>query len=606
MSLTPRVRQEAGAAVAASGCARPTAGRRGLTPGPRWLAAGFTMAGAGLLPWMLYLAVSLPASPRAMHWPAAWVGLDAMEAVGLLATGLLMLRGDVRFCLTALPTAGVLVSDAWFDCTTAPPGAGQLTSVVMAAVAELPAAAVCAAIGVAGLRRLLAPGRAGADGLPLRAANRRGNEAATSAGRLWAVRVLVLGSGGREHALARSLASDPAVTQLHAAPGNPGIGELAELHPVAASDPAEVADLAAKLGPDLVVVGPEAPLVAGVADAVRATGISCFGPSRDAAMIEGSKSFAKDVMFAAGVPTAGARTCRSAAEVAAALDEFGAPYVVKADGLAAGKGVIVTQDRAAAAEHARASGTVVIEEFLDGPEVSVFALADGSTAMSLLPAQDYKRAQDGDQGPNTGGMGAYAPLAWAPPGLAEETIETVVAPALAELRRRGTPFSGLLYTGLCLTARGLRVIEFNARFGDPEAQVILDRLATPLGGLLRAAADGDLATAPALDWRSGAAVTVVIAAEGYPEAPARGDQIEGVAEAGRVPGTYVLHAGTTTGDDGTLIASGGRVLNVVGTGPDLALARSAAYQGAAAIRMRGGWYRSDIAANPSGGTTAHP
>ncbi len=416
------------------------------------------------------------------------------------------------------------------------------------------------------------------------------------------MRVLVIGSGGREHALARSLASDTEVAQLHAAPGNPGIGALAELHAVNATDPAAVAALATRLAADLVVVGPEAPLVAGVADAVRAAGISCFGPSQDAAMIEGSKSFAKDVMTAAGVPTASARTCKSGADVAAALDEFGPPYVVKADGLAAGKGVVVTSDKDAAVRHALACGTVVIEEFLDGPEVSVFALADGAAAVALLPAQDYKRAYDDDQGPNTGGMGAYAPLPWAPPDLAEETIATIVAPALAELRRRGTPFSGLLYTGLCLTPGGLRVVEFNARFGDPEAQVVLDRLATPIGGLLLAAAEGGLAAAPAPQWTAGAAVTVVIAAEGYPVAPVSGDLIEGIEAAEGVRGAHVIQAGTATGSEGQLIAAGGRVLNVVGTGTDIGQARSVAYQAAAEITMRGGWYRHDIAESPAAGT----
>jgi phosphoribosylamine--glycine ligase len=322
------------------------------------------------------------------------------------------------------------------------------------------------------------------------------------------VRVLVIGSGAREHALARSLAGDPEVAELHAAPGNPGIGELAALHAITATDPAAVAALAARLQADLVVVGPEAPLVAGVADAVRAAGLRCFGPSRAAAMIEGSKSFAKDVMIAAGVPTARARTCHGAADAEAALDEFGPPYVVKADGLAAGKGVLVTTDRAAAIRHAGECGIVVIEEFLDGPEVSVFALADGRTAVGLMPAQDFKRAYDGDE--------AYAPLPWAPAGLAAETLATVVRPAIAELARRGTPFSGLLYTGLCLTSRGLRVVEFNARFGDPETQVVLDRLGTPLGGLLAATAAGDLAAAGEPQWRPGAAVAGVIAAEGYP------------------------------------------------------------------------------------------
>jgi phosphoribosylamine---glycine ligase len=408
------------------------------------------------------------------------------------------------------------------------------------------------------------------------------------------MRVLLLGSGGREHALARCLSRDSGVTELHAAPGNPGIGAIAELHDAAPADPVAVTALAARLGIDLVVIGPEAPLVAGVADALRAAGLSCFGPDRGAAMIEGSKSFAKQVMIAAGVPTAAAVTCRSAPEAAAALDTFGPPYVVKADGLAAGKGVVVTADRAEAIRHAQDCGVVVIEEFLDGPEVSVFALADGVTAVPLLPAQDYKRAHDGDAGPNTGGMGAYAPLPWAPAGLADETLATVVLPALAELRRLGHPYSGLLYAGLCLTSRGLRVIEFNARFGDPETQVVLDRLGTPLGSLLAACARGDLAAAPALDWLPGAAVTVVIAAEGYPANPVRGDRIDGIEAAGHVPGSYVLHAGTAT-DGPTLIASGGRVLNVIGSGPDLAAARGSAYQAAARIGLRGGWYRSDIA-----------
>ncbi len=418
------------------------------------------------------------------------------------------------------------------------------------------------------------------------------------------MRVLVVGSGGREHALVRSLASDGDVAELHAAPGNPGIGELAELHPVDPTDPGQVTGLATTTGSDLVLIGPEAPLVAGVADAVRAAGIRCFGPGKDAAMIEGSKSFAKQVMTAAGVPTAAARTCRTETEVSAALDAFGPPYVVKADGLAAGKGVVVTTDRREAVQHARATGTVVVEEFLDGPEVSVFALAAGTGAVPLLPAQDYKRAHDGDAGPNTGGMGAYAPLPWAPPDLAEETLATVIEPALAELSRRGTPYSGLLYAGLCLTAKGIRVVEFNARFGDPETQVVIDRLSTPLSGLLAAVADGDLAAAPPARWLPGAAVTVVIAAEGYPGSPVRGDGIDGIAEAGRVPGAYVLHAGTATNGSGQTVSAGGRVLNVVGTGEDQALARDAAYRAAALIRMRGGWYRSDIAARPAPGTRA--
>jgi phosphoribosylamine---glycine ligase len=409
------------------------------------------------------------------------------------------------------------------------------------------------------------------------------------------VRVLLLGSGGREHALARALAADADVTDLHAAPGNPGIGTIAELHQVTLTDPAAVTGLAKHLAADLIVVGPEAPLIAGAGDALRAAGLSCFGPDRAAAMIEGSKSAAKQVMTAAGIPTAASRTCRTADEVSAALDEFGPPYVVKADGLAAGKGVVVTTDRPAAAAHAAASGHVVIEEFLDGPEVSVFALADGANAVPLLPAQDFKRAGDGDTGPNTGGMGAYAPLPWAPPDLAERTMAEVIGPAVRELARRGTPYRGLLYAGLALTRDGLKVIEFNARFGDPETQVVLDRLASPLAGLLKAAADGGLAGAGEPRWSAGAAVTVVIAAQGYPGQPVTGDRIDKIEEAEHPAAAYVLQAGTAR-RDGTLVSSGGRVLNVVGTGPDVAAARAAAYSAAARITMRGGWYRSDIAA----------
>jgi len=286
----------------------------------------------------------------------------------------------------------------------------------------------------------------------------------------------------------------------------------------------------------------------------------------------------------------------TSAEVDAALDRFGPPYVVKADGLAGGKGVVVTGDLAIARAHARDCGTVVIEEFLDGPEVSLFALADGVTAVPLLAAQDFKRAQDGDRGPNTGGMGAYAPLPWAPPGLAEEVLGTVIQPAIDDLRRRGTPYRGLLYAGLSLTGAGLRVVEFNARFGDPETQVVLDRLVTPIAGLLAAAAAGSLAGAGPLTWAPGAAVTVVVAAEGYPGRPASGDRIEGTDEAERIPGAYVLHAGTAVDRAGRLVSSGGRVLNIVGTGPDLDSARATAYQAAGRIEMRGAWYRGDIAA----------
>jgi phosphoribosylamine---glycine ligase len=578
----------------------PARGRLMLS---RLVALGLAAGGAGMLPWLVYLAVSLPPSAVAWHWPAAWVGLDAMEAAGLTCTGVLMLRRDARYCLTATATAMLLITDAWFDVTTASPGAAELESLLMAALAEVPTAALCAWLARRGLRTL-AGGQPSRGRRPARAAEsaEAGRVVADTAGRLGAVRVLVIGSGGREHALALALSRDPAVTQLHAAPGNPGIAQLAELHSVAPADPVQVIALARQIASDLIVIGPEAPLVAGVAEALRAAGFRCFGPDQRPAMIEGSKSFAKQVMTAAGVPTASARTCTGMAEVQAALDAFGPPYVVKADGLAAGKGVVVTTDRGEALEHAAACGTVVIEEFLDGPEVSVFAIADGSTAVTLLPAQDYKRAFDGNAGPNTGGMGAYAPLAWAPAGLAEETLAAVVQPTLAELARRGTPYSGLLYAGLCLTPGGIRVVEFNARFGDPETQVVLDRLATPLGGLLSAAAAGDLAGAGKLTWLPGAAVTVVIAAEGYPAAPVGGDQIDGIDDAQHVPGSYVLHAGTARDSSGRLVASGGRVLNVVAAGSDQTGARASAYEAAARIRMRGSWYRRDIAAEPAPGT----
>jgi phosphoribosylamine--glycine ligase len=410
------------------------------------------------------------------------------------------------------------------------------------------------------------------------------------------VRVLLLGSGGREHALARALAADPEVTDLHAAPGNPGIGELATLHDAAPADPEQVTALAKRTGADLVVIGPETPLIAGVPDALRAAGLRVFGPDRAAAMIEGSKSVAKQIMTAAGIPTAASATCRTEAEATGALDRFGPPYVVKADGLAAGKGVLVTASRKDALAHAAACGTVVIEEYLAGPEVSVFALADGERAVPLLPAQDYKRAGDGDTGPNTGGMGAYAPLPWAPADLAERTLAEVIDPAIAELRRRGTPYRGLLYAGLALTGAGIKVIEFNARFGDPETQVVLDRLATPLAGLLAAAADGDLRGAGEPRWHPGAAVTVVIASAGYPGAVLGGDAIENIDMVQRTPAAYLLHAGTTA-RGGRLRASGGRVLNVVGTGSDVGAARAAAYEAAALVSLPGGWRRTDIAGN---------
>ncbi|HEY7485469.1 MAG TPA: phosphoribosylamine--glycine ligase [Streptosporangiaceae bacterium] len=410
------------------------------------------------------------------------------------------------------------------------------------------------------------------------------------------MRVLLLGSGGREHAIARALRRDPAVTMLHCGPGNAGTADIAENHVLDPTDPVAVVELAKRLRPELIVIGPEAPLIAGVGDAVRQNGFPCFGPDAAAAQIEGSKAFAKDLMAAAKMPTAAARVCDSAAEVAAALEEFGPPYVVKDDGLAAGKGVVVTLDRDVAERHAASCGRVVVEAYLDGPEMSLFALSDGEHAVPLLPAQDFKRAYDNDEGPNTGGMGAYTPLPWAPDGLVDEVMATVVRPAIAELARRETPYSGVLYAGLALTAQGVRVVEFNARFGDPETQVVLDRLATPLSGLLQECALGGLAPGTVVEWHPGAAVAVVVAAENYPAGPVKGDPIAGIDEAEQVPGAYVLHAGTRRDHDGILMSNGGRVLNVVGTGPDLAAARSTAYEAAARIRMRGAHYRTDIAA----------
>ena len=406
----------------------------------------------------------------------------------------------------------------------------------------------------------------------------------------------MVGSGAREHALVLALSRDPAVTALACAPGNPGTALLAQALPLDILDPAAVAALAG--GFDLVVVGPEAPLVAGVADAVRAAGVPVFGPSEAAAQIEGSKTFAKDVMASAGVPTAAADSCRTAAEAVAALEARRPPYVVKADGLAAGKGVLVTADLLEAEVFARdvvgsPGAVVVVEDFLDGPEVSLFALTDGTTVVPLLPAQDAKRVGDGDTGPNTGGMGAYAPLPWLPPGTVDEIDKLVLQPVVDELARRGTPFVGLLYAGLALTSRGPSVVEFNCRFGDPETQSVLALLETPLSGLLMACATGTLAAAEPLRWRAGASVTVVVAAEGYPGTPAAGDEvvIDVLPE-----GVDVLHAGTRLGDGGQVVTSGGRLLSVTSVAPSLEAARERAYQGVAAVHVRGAFSRSDIAA----------
>jgi phosphoribosylamine---glycine ligase len=414
------------------------------------------------------------------------------------------------------------------------------------------------------------------------------------------VKVLVIGSGGREHALVRALNRDPQVSELVCAPGNAGIATEARTHPVDVADAQAVADLADDVDADLVVIGPELPLVNGAADEIRARGRLCFGPDQAAAELEGSKSFAKEVMSAAGVPTAAAITARTLDEAEEAFDRFGAPYVVKADGLAAGKGVVVTDDIDVAGNHAAEclateAGRVVIEEYLDGPEVSLFVLCDGTTAVPLQPAQDFKRAYDNDAGPNTGGMGAYTPLPWAPTDLPEEVVRSVAQPVLAEMAARGTPFVGLLYVGLALTSRGLRVVEFNVRFGDPETQAVLELLETPLAGVLQAAAMGSLSDLEPLQWRDDAAVIVVLASSGYPASARTGDTITGLADAGETLGVAVLHAGTSRqGED--VVSSGGRVLGVVGTGESIAAARAAAYAALDKIHLADSHYRSDIAA----------
>lgn len=433
------------------------------------------------------------------------------------------------------------------------------------------------------------------------------------------MRILLVGGGGREHALARALARDPQVTELHAVPGNPGIGAVATLHEGDVLDGTAMAALAAELHVDLVIVGPEAPLVAGVADAVRSKGIACFGPGAAAARVEGSKAFAKEVMAAAGIPTAMARVCDTVDEADAALDAFGPPYVVKDDALAAGKGVVVTADREVALAHAAGCGRVVIEEFLDGPEVSLFAICDGVSVVPMVPAQDFKRLRDGDEGPNTGGMGAYAPLSWLPEGFVDQVVGSVLQPCVDELRRRGSPFVGLLYAGLALTQRGVRVVEFNARFGDPETQPLLELLDTPLAGVLMAAANGRLGAVGDLRWRSGAAVAVVMAADGYPESPRQGDVItgieraeeigdviRGVAAAEELDDVLVLQAGTASTPDGAIVTSGGRVLAVTATGVSVAEARERAYAGVSRISFDGAQWRTDIAGGVGGCGTMRP
>ena len=421
------------------------------------------------------------------------------------------------------------------------------------------------------------------------------------------MKVLLVGKGGREHALARALirtcsSSNPVSLIVQA--GNPGIDSLGTPVDFDETDSDRVAQLAVTHQVDLVVVGPERPLVAGVADAVRGVGIPCFGPSQTASRLESSKSFAKEVMVAAHVPTARSVTCETVYQVLDALEEFGAPYVVKDDGLAGGKGVVVTSDHAVAEAHARTCleheyGAVVIEEYLDGPEVSLFCLSDGYHVVPLVPAQDFKRLLDGNQGPNTGSMGAYTPLPWLPSDTVARVVAEVAQPTVEEMARRGTPFVGLLYCGLAMTSQGIRVVEFNARFGDPETQVVLERLDSPLAEALLAAATGTLADMPELEWSDDAAVTVVMASEGYPARSITGRAITGVDVADAIHGVHVIHAGTSL-VDGVLTSSGGRVVDVTARAASVEEARSLAYQGVDVIHFDGEQHRHDIATWPAG------
>ena len=417
------------------------------------------------------------------------------------------------------------------------------------------------------------------------------------------MKILVLGPGAREHAIVTALRAENAGHEITCAPGNAGIAADVACVNINANDPAEATALAQKLSAELVIIGPEAPLVAGVADAIRAVGIPVFGPNQAAAALEGSKTFAKRIMDAANVPTGGAVRATTLAEAEVAIDQFGAPYVIKADGLAAGKGVLVSSDRDAAVEHSRywlEHGPVLVEEFLDGQEVSLFMFADGHDVLPLSPAQDYKRIFDNDKGPNTGGMGSYSPLTWldaqfgSEAAFVDEVIDTIALPTVRQLEAEGTPFQGLLYCGLILTAKGIRVIEFNARFGDPETQVVLPRLVTPLSELLLASATGNLGGRTKPEFSSDVAVSVVLASENYPETPVTGRILTGLAEAEAVHGVHIAHAATALqGDD--MIATGGRVLSVVARGTDFADARTRAYDALSKITLEGGQYRTDIA-----------
>ena len=412
------------------------------------------------------------------------------------------------------------------------------------------------------------------------------------------VRILVLGSGAREHAIVLALLRDAASHEIIAAPGNAGTARIAENVALDPANPSVVAKFAADQDVDLVVVGPEAPLVAGVADRLRKEGIPVFGPHKAAAALEGSKSFAKYIMSRAGVPTGAWEQVSSVEELEKALDTVGSPYVVKADGLAAGKGVLVTEDRDAAIAHAThylQDGTVLLEEYLAGPEVSLFFLSDGQRVIPLSPAQDYKRAKDGDEGPNTGGMGAYSPVPWLPKNFIDEVTQLIAQPTIDEMAANNTPFVGLLYCGLVMTDEGVKVIEFNARFGDPETQSVLARLKSDLAPLLLAAATEALDPETDVSFSDSAAITVVLASEGYPENPQTGRVLSGLDDAEAIDGVHIAHAATAQTDAG-LIATGGRVLSVVAVAGTFAAARSAAYEALEKISLDGSHYRKDIGA----------